>query len=38
MLLIWQRIRDTGDRALLETHYSPMRFGVVGPEHGALPG
>jgi arylsulfatase A-like enzyme len=28
---IWQIVRDTGDRALLETHYSPMRFGVVGP-------
>jgi len=29
---VWQRVRDTGDRALLETHYSPMRFGIVGPD------
>ena len=29
---IWRIVRDTGDRALLETHYSPMRFGLVGPD------
>jgi arylsulfatase A-like enzyme len=28
---IWRVIRDTGDRAILETHYYPMRFGAVGP-------
>lgn len=31
MARIWRIARDTGDRALLETHYSPMRIGVVGP-------
>ena len=28
---IWRIIRDTGDRALLETHYAPMRIAAVGP-------
>jgi arylsulfatase A-like enzyme len=32
MGMIWHRVRETGDRALEETHYSPMRFAVVGPE------
>lgn len=31
MAEVWRIIRETGDRALLDTHYSPMRFGVVGP-------
>lgn len=28
---IWQKIRDTGDRALWESHYFSMRLGKVGP-------
>jgi len=28
---IWRIIRDSGDRAILETHYYPMRFAAVGP-------
>ena len=28
---IWRVIRDTGDRAILETHYYPMRFAAIGP-------
>ncbi len=31
MTEIWRVMRRTGDRALLETHYSPMRFAAVGP-------
>lgn len=31
MAEIWRVIRDTDDRAILETHYSPMRFAAVGP-------
>ena len=29
---IWARVRDTGDRAILESHYFSMRFACVGPE------
>lgn len=29
---IWEQIRRTGDRTLLESHYYSMRLGVVGPE------
>lgn len=32
MARIWRIARDTGDRSLLETHYSPMRIGIVGPD------
>ncbi len=32
MRQIWGRIRETGDRALEETHYFSMRLGCVGPE------
>ena len=28
---VWRIAHETGDRVLLETHYAPMRFGVVGP-------
>ena len=28
---IWKRVRDSGDRTILESHYYSMRFGVVGP-------
>jgi arylsulfatase A-like enzyme len=28
---IWRIIRDTNDRALLETHYAPMRIASIGP-------
>ena len=31
MAKLWHRLRITNDRALLETHYSPMRFAAVGP-------
>ena len=31
MTEIWRIAHETGDRVLLETHYAPMRFGVVGP-------
>jgi arylsulfatase A-like enzyme len=37
MRRVWQRIHRTGDRALIETHYSPMRFARVGPLLGAEP-
>lgn len=29
---MWQYARDSGDRAILETHYSPMRIAAVGPD------
>ena len=29
---IWREIRETGDRALEETHYFSMRIATVGPE------
>ena len=32
MRQIWEQIRETGDRALEETHYFSMRLGRVGPE------
>ncbi len=32
MKAVWDRVRDTGDRTLLETHYFSMRLGIVGPE------
>jgi len=32
MAEIWQRIRDTGDRTILESHYFSMRFACVGPD------
>ena len=28
---IWDRLRTTGDRTLLESHYFSLRLGVVGP-------
>ena len=28
---IWRNVRETGDRAILESHYFSMRFAVVGP-------
>ena len=31
MTEIWRIAHETGDRVLLETHYPPMRFGIVGP-------
>ena len=31
MAEIWKIVKMTGDRILLETHYSPMRFALVGP-------
>ena len=31
MAEIWRIAHDTGDRILTETHYSPMRFAIVGP-------
>ena len=32
MAEIWRRVRDTGDRAILESHYFSMRFASVGPD------
>ena len=29
---IWRRVRDTGDRAIHESHYFSMRLACVGPE------
>ncbi len=29
---IWRRVRDTNDRAILESHYFSMRFACVGPD------
>lgn len=31
MAAMWHIMKETGDRILLETHYSPMRFALVGP-------
>jgi arylsulfatase A-like enzyme len=31
MTEIWRTAHRTGDKVLLETHYPPMRFGIVGP-------
>ena len=32
---VWRRISESNDRALLGTHYLPMRFAVIGPNAGA---
>ena len=32
MLEIWRRVRDTGDRAIFESHYFSMRLACVGPD------
>ena len=29
---IWRRVRDTGDRAIHESHYFSMRLACIGPE------
>ena len=29
---VWRRVRDTNDRAILESHYFSMRFACVGPD------
>ena len=34
MQLIWQRIHQTDDRAMLGTHYPPMRMACGGPNTG----
>jgi choline-sulfatase len=34
MAQMWRIMHDTNDRALLETHYAPMRIGIVGPNSG----
>ena len=34
MAEIWRIVHATNDRALAETHYSPMRFAAVGPNAG----
>ena len=34
MRRIWERIRETGDRTLAESHYFSLRLGRVGPESG----
>jgi arylsulfatase A-like enzyme len=31
MTKVWQEIKNSNDKALLGTHYSPMRFAAVGP-------
>ena len=31
MTAVWRKIKKSNDRALLGTHYSPMRFAAVGP-------
>ena len=28
---VWRMVRDTGDRAIYESHYYSMRFAAVGP-------
>ncbi len=33
MARLWHELKRTQDRSLLETHYPPMRIGVVGPCH-----
>ncbi len=37
MAEIWQRVGDTGDRAIHESHYFSMRFATVGPDAASLP-
>ena len=32
MSKVWRRVRDTNDRAILESHYFSMRFACVGPD------
>ncbi len=32
MTEIWRKVRDTGDRAIHESHYFSMRFASVGPD------
>jgi arylsulfatase A-like enzyme len=32
MSKVWRRVRDTKDRAILESHYFSMRFACVGPD------
>lgn len=32
MAKIWNRVRESGDRTLLESHYLSMRFAAVGPD------
>ena len=34
MARMWRRMHQTGDRALLGTHYAPMRVAAVGPNAG----
>jgi arylsulfatase A-like enzyme len=34
MAEIWTRVRQTGDRAIAESHYFSLRLGCVGPEAG----
>ncbi|MAE63877.1 MAG: hypothetical protein CMJ18_06350 [Phycisphaeraceae bacterium] len=34
MTAIWRTIHETGDRAMLGTHYPPMRMARVGPNAG----
>lgn len=31
MKKVWKKIHDSQDRALMGTHYQPMRMGIVGP-------
>ena len=35
---IWRRVRDTGDRAIHESHYFSMRLACIGPEAAAVTG
>ena len=32
MTEVWRRVRDTNDRAILESHYFSMRLACVGPD------
>ena len=34
MTKVWERVHQTNDRALLGTHYAPMRIAAVGPNAG----
>ena len=34
MALVWGYINRSNDRALMGTHYLPMRFAAVGPNAG----
>ena len=36
MAKVWQYARRTNDRAIVETHYAPMRFAAVGPNAAPL--